>query len=230
MAVNAGPFIWSVVAALTGACIAIIVFFRIAPVVRIRLIATWLDANCTQCCIRVEVENVSSVPVKKKKALLQVFEHSVDEQPRMNEFVPLTLESFNDPETTEIRFKPRCWKDPCEILKADLLLYPREVVCIEHLEQVESPGNYLHIAVQFKCHLPLLQRFVLWAFGWKSSCKSGGFVEETWTTTALLFPTIAAKAPKELLRTSLRRSTGIRWKKTRNDLNGRPKVVLLRRP
>jgi G:T-mismatch repair DNA endonuclease (very short patch repair protein) len=33
-----------------------------------------------------------------------------------------------------------------------------------------------------------------------------------------------------LLRTSLRRSTGIRWKKTRNDLNGRPKVVLLRRP
>jgi hypothetical protein len=161
--------VMSAVALLIAPISAIFIFQQLSPIAQIRISVRWVDLSSGRFVLRIEVENISRVRIRHKVALLQVLRYSLLKTNRLSEWVPFAKDQVIKGE------EPIEWKEPEDIFGSTVHLYPREVISVERLEQIEDPNEFLHVGVQYN------SRF---AFRWLFTFLLGW--HERWTTTAIV--------------------------------------------
>jgi hypothetical protein len=84
----------SIIAILTliGGVLALIIFVEFAPVLRLHISPTWVNANGDLLNLRIEIENKSRVRIYNPEIYLQVLEHSLPKKDSLSEWVPFSKE------------------------------------------------------------------------------------------------------------------------------------------
>jgi len=167
----------SALAAVLAPLVAVFIFQQFSPVAQIRIIPRWIDQSYGKFALRIEIENKSKVRIRHKVALLQVLRYSLSERKRLSEWVPFAKGRVIEGE------EPIEWKEPEQIFRSTVHIYPGEVIATERLEQIEEPDQFLHIGVQYKSHFVFRWLFTS-VLAW----------EECWTTTAIICRPEATRA------------------------------------
>lgn len=171
LATNAG-YITAVMSALVAILVplvAIFIFQQFSPIAQIRIIPRWIDQSSGKFALRIEIENKSKIRIRQKAASLQILSYSLTDRKRLSEWVPFSKDRVIEDE------EPLEWKEPENIFRSTVHLYPGEVIVVERLEQIEDPEHFLHVGVQYKSHFKF-RWLVTFALAW----------EESWTTTAII--------------------------------------------
>lgn len=145
-----------VLAALGSALATIFIRREFSPLVIPRVRETWVSAHEEGVILELEVENPSSVRVKKDTAVLRVREHDprtgldgCDAVCLGTEWVHLRSPSLHSPD----EIGAHCSTGPCEVFTSTVFLNPKERIHVERLYQAGQTGM-LHAALQFRILLP----------------------------------------------------------------------------
>ena len=146
-----------ITALVCGTLVALFVYFKFAPVIKITIDSN--RVNNTTSLLGIKIENPSKVRVAIKKdsssttesnILLQSFQHNKEEIDRLTEFLPFSKDWF------EKKKYPATWREPEIIFETTKWIYPGEVIAIER-PIFHNEGKVLHVGVQVHARFGLLE-------------------------------------------------------------------------
>jgi hypothetical protein len=153
-----------------GVAVGIFVLAKWAPNIRLKIDSWWLDTDKGRLVLRLTIENVSIVYVKKNHIVLQVLSYKVEQQTHLSEWVPFTKETIKPEE------EPIEWHDPEDILETTKGLYPGEKIIVDRVLTVPKGDVFLHIALQCTAQISVFNRLLAGI----RPCN------ERWTTTTVV--------------------------------------------
>lgn len=160
-----------------------LVFVDWSPKLSLNITHQWVDHQERTCIVRLEVTNLSRVPVIKAFCRFQMLEHSISAQPNLREGVPFSVEYMQEQKPED---HPLAWQKPEEVLLSTSCLYPGETITVERLVAIANPNRYLHVALQFRGSMRWLSRTALRFWGIRRSVDFKR--HEQWTTTSIIYP------------------------------------------
>ena len=137
--------------------IALFIYLKFAPVIKISILATRVDAKSS--IINIEIENISKVRIAIQKKisrvsgsniLLQYFEHDKKDLLNLTEFLPFTEDWFNK------KNYDGTWKSPCIIFETTKWIYPGEILSIQR-PVAHNQDKVLHLGVQVHAKFGFLE-------------------------------------------------------------------------
>jgi hypothetical protein len=142
----------TIIAIVIGAFIAFFVYFQFAPVIRLSIIPTWIDAQKEYLTVRFQIENKSRVRLYKPVGRIQVLHYAVPPGGSLSQWVPFRKEAILAAEP------PREWREPDEVLKSTITIYPGELVSYERLYHIPEDVTVIHIGFQVELRLGFFAR------------------------------------------------------------------------
>jgi hypothetical protein len=160
----------TIFALVVGAGLAMFVFLQFAPLVNLRIIHRWAGDDSRWVILRLEVENVSRVRIRKQHIRLQILEYELLNDKSLSEWVPFEEEKVCASEP------PIEWKDPKEVFKTTVSIDPNEVLSVERLHY--CPQNRVtKVGLQLRIDPSVFGSFVARVRRW----------DQQWTTTAIIY-------------------------------------------
>lgn len=157
-----------IIALFVGGYLVVFVYFQLSPALILRIIPRWIDKQ--SLVIRLEIENISRVCLKKEYIILQILEYSSKKSSELSEWIPFSESEIINKE------RPFKWNLPVDIFETTEYVYPHEVLTIERFYKVQNNNSLLHIGLQCKSKA-ILPHLKLRLFGHR----------ERWTTTSFTF-------------------------------------------
>jgi hypothetical protein len=154
--------IFEIAAILLGAIFALQVYRLFSPVILLEIKPEWIDKKAGLLKINLQLENKSRVKAHKKVVYFQYLEYTVENRKTLSEWVPMHNNSIIPGE------EPNYWRDPIEIFKSTLTLYPGEVCSVDYLCTC-PPGKLLHILLQYRTRVTLPMRIGASADSWATT-------------------------------------------------------------
>ena len=144
----------TVLVLLIGGALAIFVYFRLAPVLNLRILPTWADERKQFLILRFEIENKSRVRILAPKGRIQVLKHDIQPGASMSHWVPFTKDAIKSTE------QPREWLEPVEILTHTVYIYPGETISFERIYHCPEDTVVVHVGLQVELTLTRWGRLV----------------------------------------------------------------------
>lgn len=136
---------------LSGAA-AVFVFFRLSPVLSIRVLPRWTDETQQYLVVRFEIENKSRVRANKPTGQIQVLEFAPKPGIFLSHGVPFDANTIREEE------RPIEWREPVRIFHTTKQIFPGELVSFERLYHYPQANVIVHIGLQVGLELGSLGR------------------------------------------------------------------------
>jgi hypothetical protein len=144
----------TLLAILIGSATAVFVYFQLAPVLQLRIVPTWADERKEFLILRFEIENRSRVRIFAPKGRIQVLKHDIQPGASMSHWIPFREDAVKPDE------RPREWREPVEIFKSTLDIYPGETISFERIYDCPEDTVVVHAGLQVELELSRWGRWV----------------------------------------------------------------------
>jgi hypothetical protein len=141
-------------ALIIGGLFAIFIYSQFAPILNLRIIASWADEDREYLKLKFEIENKSRVRVNSPLARIQMLEHKLTETNLISEWVPFHRDAIKPEEA------PIVWREPERVFKSTERIFPGETLSIERLVHCSQDKTILHIGFQVQLELGLLGKLI----------------------------------------------------------------------
>jgi hypothetical protein len=144
----------TILAILIGSATAVFVYFQLAPVLSLRIVPTLADERKRFLILRFEIENKSRVRILTPKGRIQVLKHDIQPGAAMSQWVPFSKDAIKSTE------QPREWREPVEIFKSTIDIYPGEIISFERIYDCPEDTVVIHAGLQVELELSRWGRWV----------------------------------------------------------------------